>query len=141
MRWKRSPKPVIAAINGVCMGGGLETSLGCNYRVATSDASLGLPEVKIGLLPGAGGTQRLPRAVGAELGLRMIVSGDPIPAAEALKHGLVERMVDRSSFDGVLQFAAEVVKRSRAPEAARSVRRATGRGDGRRCFSPPRAPR
>ena len=113
---ERSPKPVIAAINGVCMGGGLETSLGCNYRVATSDASLGLPEVKIGLLPGAGGTQRLPRAVGAELGLRMIVSGDPIPAAEALKHGLVERIVDRSSFDGVLQFAAEVVKRSRHPK-------------------------
>ena len=71
---ERSPKPVIAAINGVCMGGGLELSLGCNYRVATPDAALGLPEVKIGLLPGAGGTQRLPRAVGAELGLRMIVS-------------------------------------------------------------------
>jgi 3-hydroxyacyl-CoA dehydrogenase len=113
---ERSPKPVIAAVNGVCMGGGLETSLGCNYRVATPDASLGLPEVKIGLLPGAGGTQRLPRVVGAELGLRMIVSGDPIPAAEALKHGLVERLVDRSSFDGVLQFAAEVVKRSRHPK-------------------------
>ncbi|HQR54822.1 MAG TPA: 3-hydroxyacyl-CoA dehydrogenase NAD-binding domain-containing protein [Burkholderiaceae bacterium] len=113
---ERSPKPVIAAINGVCMGGGLELSLGCNYRVATPDASLGLPEVKIGLLPGAGGTQRLPRAVGAELGLRMIVSGDPIPAAEALKHGLVERVVDRSSFEGVLQFAAEVMKGSRHPK-------------------------
>jgi 3-hydroxyacyl-CoA dehydrogenase len=113
---ERSPKPVIAAINGVCMGGGLELSLGCNYRVATPDAVLGLPEVKIGLLPGAGGTQRLPRAVGAELGLRMIVSGDPIPAAEALRHGLVERIVDRSSFDGVLQFAAEVMKSSRHPK-------------------------
>src|SRR5512147_1916568 len=113
---ERSPKPVIAAINGVCMGGGLELSLGCNYRVATPDASLGLPEVKIGLLPGAGGTQRLPRAVGAELGLRMIVSGDPIPAAEALKHGLVERVVDRSSFEGVLQFATEVMKGSRHPK-------------------------
>jgi len=113
---ERSPKPVIAAINGVCMGGGLELSLGCSYRVATPDAALGLPEVKIGLLPGAGGTQRLPRAVGAELGLQMIVSGDPIPAAEALKHGLVERIVDRSSFDGVLQFAAEVTKGSRHPK-------------------------
>ncbi|MGB2816491.1 MAG: enoyl-CoA hydratase/isomerase family protein, partial [Burkholderiaceae bacterium] len=73
-----SPKPVIAAINGVCMGGGLELSLGCNYRIATPDAAMGLPEVKIGLLPGAGGTQRLPRAVGAEKALRMITTGDPI---------------------------------------------------------------
>jgi len=112
---ERSPKPVIAAINGVCMGGGLELSLGCHYRIATPDATLGLPEVKIGLLPGAGGTQRLPRAVGAEKGLRMIVSGDPIPASDALTHGLVERIVPRDSFDGVLQFAAEVARRSRHP--------------------------
>ena len=112
---ERSPKPVIAAINGVCMGGGLELSLGCNYRIATPDATLGLPEVKIGLLPGAGGTQRLPRAVGAEKGLRMIVSGDPIPASDALTHGLVERIVPRDSFDGVLQFAAEVARRSKHP--------------------------
>jgi len=111
----RSPKPVVAAINGVCMGGGLELSLGCNYRIATPDATLGLPEVKIGLLPGAGGTQRLPRAVGAEKGLRMIVSGEPIPASDALTHGLVERIVPRDSFDGVLQFAAEVARRSEHP--------------------------
>ena len=112
---ERSPKPVIAAINGVCMGGGLELSLGCNYRIATADASLGLPEVKIGLLPGAGGTQRLPRAVGAKKGLQMIVSGDPIPASDALAHGLVERIVPRESFDGVMQFAAEVAKRGKHP--------------------------
>jgi 3-hydroxyacyl-CoA dehydrogenase len=112
---ERSPKPVIAAINGVCMGGGLELSLGCNYRIATPDATLGLPEVKIGLLPGAGGTQRLPRAVGAEKGLRMIVSGDAIPASDALTHGLVERIVPRDSFDGVLQFAAEVTRRGKHP--------------------------
>jgi 3-hydroxyacyl-CoA dehydrogenase len=105
---ERSPKPVIAAINGVCMGGGLELSLGCNWRIATPDASLGLPEVKIGLLPGAGGTQRLPRLVGADKGLRMIASGDPIPADEALAAGLVDRIVPRESFDGVLQFADEV---------------------------------
>jgi len=112
---ERSSKPVIAAINGVCMGGGLELSLGCHYRIATPDATLGLPEVKIGLLPGAGGTQRLPRAVGAEKGLRMIVSGDPIPASDALTHALVERIVPRDSFDGVLQFAAEVARRSKHP--------------------------
>ncbi len=113
---ERSPKPVVAAINGVCMGGGLELSLGCHYRIATPDASLGLPEVKIGLLPGAGGTQRLPRAVGAEQGLRMIVSGDPIPASAALQHGLVERVVERTSFDGVLQFASEVARRESHPK-------------------------
>jgi 3-hydroxyacyl-CoA dehydrogenase len=110
-----SHKPVVAAINGICMGGGLELSLGCHYRIATPDASLGLPEVKIGLLPGAGGTQRLPRAVGAERALRMIVSGDPISAAAALEGGLVDRVVTRDSFEGVLQFAAEVAKRSAHP--------------------------
>jgi len=113
---ERSPKPVIAAINGVCMGGGLELALGCNYRIATPDASMGLPEVKIGLLPGAGGTQRLPRAVGAETGLRMITSGDPIKADDALKSGLVGRIVDRGSFDGVLAFAKEVVARPSHPK-------------------------
>jgi len=113
---ERSPKPVIAAINGVCMGGGLELALGCNYRIATPDASLGLPEVKIGLLPGAGGTQRLPRAVGAEKGLRMITSGDPVKADDALASGLVERIVDRSSFDGVLAFAKEVAARAPHPK-------------------------
>jgi 3-hydroxyacyl-CoA dehydrogenase len=105
---ERSPKPVVAAINGVCMGGGLELALGCHYRIATPDALLGLPEVKIGLLPGAGGTQRLPRAVGAEKALRMITTGDPIQASEALQYGLIERIVERASFDGVLEFADEV---------------------------------
>ena len=112
---ERSPKAVIAAINGVCMGGGLELALGCNYRVATPDATLGLPEVKIGLLPGAGGTQRLPRAVGAEKSLRMIVSGDPISAKEAQAGGLVERVVSRDSFADVLKFVAEVAGRGAHP--------------------------
>ena len=112
---ERSPKPVVAAVNGVCMGGGLELALGCNYRIATADASLGLPEVRIGLLPGAGGTQRLPRAVGAETALRMITTGDPIRADDALKSGLVERVVDRASFDGVLKFAKEVAARTSHP--------------------------
>ncbi|MGB3427122.1 MAG: 3-hydroxyacyl-CoA dehydrogenase NAD-binding domain-containing protein [Burkholderiaceae bacterium] len=111
-----SPKPVIAAINGVCMGGGLELSLGCNYRIATPDAAMGLPEVKIGLLPGAGGTQRLPRAVGAEKGLRMITTGDPIRADDALKSGLIEKIVDRASFDGVLAFAHDVANRKSHPK-------------------------
>ena len=83
---ENSPKPIIAAIHGTALGGGLEVALACHFRVATKEAKLGLPEVKLGLLPGAGGTQRLPRAVGPELAVKMIVGGDPISAAEALKH-------------------------------------------------------
>ena len=78
---ENSPKPIIAAIHGTALGGGLEVALACHYRVAVKEARLGLPEVKLGLLPGAGGTQRLPRAVGPELAVKMIVSGDPIGAA------------------------------------------------------------
>ncbi|HTT12646.1 MAG TPA: 3-hydroxyacyl-CoA dehydrogenase NAD-binding domain-containing protein [Burkholderiaceae bacterium] len=110
-----SGKPVVAAINGVCMGGGLELALGCHYRIATPNGSMGLPEVKIGLIPGAGGTQRLPRAIGVEKALKMITSGDPIPAEEALKFGLVERIVPNTTFQGVVDFAHEVAERSKHP--------------------------
>jgi 3-hydroxyacyl-CoA dehydrogenase len=110
-----SVKPVVAAINGICMGGGLELALGCHYRIATANATMGLPEVKIGLIPGAGGTQRLPRAIGAQKALTMIVSGDPIAAEEALKYGLVERIVPNTSFQGVIDFSHEVAERSRHP--------------------------
>jgi 3-hydroxyacyl-CoA dehydrogenase len=122
-RVDRSSKPVIAAINGVCMGGGTELALGCHYRVATPQATIGLPEVKIGLLPGAGGTQRLPRAVGAEKALRMIVSGDPIDAEDALAHGLVECLVEETSFDGVLAFARRVAQRTGHPHLAEGTAR------------------
>jgi 3-hydroxyacyl-CoA dehydrogenase len=105
---EQSFKPVISAINGVCMGGGLELSLACHYRLATPGATMGLPESKIGLIPGAGGTQRLPRAVGAALALRMITSGEPIRADHARDAGLVSRVVPESSFDGALAFAHEV---------------------------------
>jgi 3-hydroxyacyl-CoA dehydrogenase len=77
---ENSPKPVVAAISGVCMGGGLELALGAHYRVARADAQIALPEVKLGLLPGAGGTQRLPRLIGLEAALNMIVSGAVCPA-------------------------------------------------------------
>ena len=87
-------KPVVAAIHGVAFGGGLELSLTCHFRVADKTAQLGLPEVKLGLLPGAGGTQRLPRVVGAEMALNMIVSGDPIRADAALEAGLIDELVE-----------------------------------------------
>lgn len=88
------PKPVVASIHGTALGGGLELALGCHFRVANKEARMGLPEVKLGLLPGAGGTQRLPRAVGPEMGVKMVVTGDPIGAAEALKNGLIEEIVE-----------------------------------------------
>ncbi|MDA9466688.1 3-hydroxyacyl-CoA dehydrogenase NAD-binding domain-containing protein [Bradyrhizobium sp. CCBAU 53415] len=97
---ENSPKPVVAAIHGTALGGGLEVALACHFRVAVKEAKLGLPEVKLGLLPGAGGTQRLPRAVGPELAVRMIVGGDPIGAAEALKNGLIEEIVEGPASGG-----------------------------------------
>src|SRR3546814_4309497 len=77
-----STRPVVAAIHGMALGGGLEVALGCHYRISTPNAKLGLPEVTLGLLPGAGGTQRLPRLVGVETALDMIVSGSPVRSAE-----------------------------------------------------------
>ncbi|CCE02669.1 3-hydroxyacyl-CoA dehydrogenase NAD-binding domain-containing protein [Bradyrhizobium sp. STM 3809] len=109
---ENSPKPVIAAIHGTALGGGLEVALACHYRVATKDSKLGLPEVKLGLLPGAGGTQRLPRAVGPELAVKMIVGGDPISAAEAHKAGLIEEIVEGPASGGV-EFARKVVAENR----------------------------
>src|SRR5216684_3526285 len=109
---ENSPKPIIAAIHGTALGGGLEVALACHFRVATKEARLGLPEVKLGLLPGAGGTQRLPRAVGPELAVKMIVGGDPIGAAEALKNGLIEEIVEGPALGGEA-FARKVLAEKR----------------------------
>ena len=106
-------KPVVAAIHGTALGGGLELALGCHFRVATKDARLGLPEVKLGLLPGAGGTQRLPRAVGPELAVKMIVTGEPIGAPEALKAGLIEEIVEGAPAAGGEAFARKVLAEKR----------------------------
>jgi 3-hydroxyacyl-CoA dehydrogenase len=90
-------KPVIAAISGFALGGGLELAMSCHARIATPDAQLGLPEVKLGLLPGAGGTQRLPRLVGVEAALEMMLGGEPVTAARALVSGLIDRVVAADS--------------------------------------------
>ena len=92
-------KPVVVAIHGTALGGGLEVALGAHYRIAVPSAKLGLPEVKLGLLPGAGGTQRLPRVVGVADALPMIVKGDPINAAKALKIGLIDAMAGEDSLE------------------------------------------
>ncbi|MEE4146198.1 MAG: 3-hydroxyacyl-CoA dehydrogenase NAD-binding domain-containing protein [Halieaceae bacterium] len=104
-----SAKPIVAAIHGTALGGGLETALCCHFRVAVPGARLGLPEVNLGLLPGAGGTQRLPRVVGVEKALQMVTSGVPIGAAEALETGLVDRIVEGDLREGALAFAREKV--------------------------------
>jgi 3-hydroxyacyl-CoA dehydrogenase len=105
-------KPVVAALNGTCMGGGLELALGCHYRVAAPGVQIALPEVKIGLVPGAGGTQRLPRVLGVETALNMIVSGEPVKAellASLPGQTLIQRMIDGSDFlAGAVAYAQEV---------------------------------
>jgi 3-hydroxyacyl-CoA dehydrogenase len=110
---ENTQKPVIAAIHGTALGGGLELALGCHFRVATKDAKLGLPEVKLGLLPGGGGTQRLPRAVGPELAVKMIVTGEFISAQDALKNGLIEEIVDGEPAVGGEAFARKVLAEKR----------------------------
>ena len=108
-----SAKPVIAAIHGMALGGGLEIALGCHYRLATRSAKLGLPEVKLGILPGAGGTQRLPRLAGIEPSLDMIVSGDPITAEKGLSIGLIDQLVDDKTLAEEALSYAKAVKNVR----------------------------
>ncbi|MDE2488105.1 MAG: enoyl-CoA hydratase/isomerase family protein [Alphaproteobacteria bacterium] len=105
-----APKPVIAAIHGTALGGGLEVALCCHYRVAVPSARVGLPEVNIGLLPGAGGTQRLPRIVGVEKALEMVTSGQHVPAKAAAEMGLVDEIVPEGQLrEGAIAFAKKAV--------------------------------
>lgn len=104
-------KPTVAAIHGTALGGGLELALGCHFRVADAGAKLGLPEVKLGLLPGGGGTVRLPRLVGAVKALKMIVSGAPIGAAEAHAAGLVDAVFEGDLTTHVVNFAREIARK------------------------------
>ena len=100
-----SAKPVVAAINGTAFGGGLEQALMCHYRVAAPGAPVGLPEIKIGLLPGGGGTQRLPRLIGAERAMAAILSGDPFDTEEALALGIIDQIIDGDLVAGAIAFA------------------------------------
>jgi len=113
-----SSKPIVAAIHTVCMGGGLELALGCHYRVASPGVQVALPEVKIGLIPGAGGTQRLPRVIGVENAMNMIVSGEPVKSellAQAPGQKLFDKMIDGDLLAGALAFAAEVTDKRPLP--------------------------
>jgi len=105
-----SDKPVLAAIHGTALGGGFEVALGCHYRIASADAKVGLPEVKLGLLPGASGTQRLPRLIGAEKALDMMLSGNPINASAALESGTIDKVATEGDFQlAAIAYAEELV--------------------------------
>ncbi len=115
-------KPVVAAIHGTALGGGLETALVCHYRIAVPSAMLGVPEVKLGLLPGGGGTQRLPRIVGVDVAAHMVSSGDPLPAAKAMELGLVDAMAGESTLaEDAIAFARNMIAQGPRPTRDRPV--------------------
>ncbi len=122
-----SDKPSICAINGFALGGGLELALACDIRIAAENAQFGLPEVKVGSIPGAGGTQRLPRAIGRSDAMLMLLTGDIIDSAEALRVGLVSRVVKREALlDEAMAIAGRIA--ANAPLAVRAVKRLAVQG-------------
>jgi enoyl-CoA hydratase len=121
---ERCPKPVIAAVNGFCLGGGMELALACDIRIASSAARFGQPEVNLGIIPGGGGTQRLPRVVGLGGALRLILSGDLIDANEALRLRLVEEVLEPAQLlDRALALAESIA--SKSPVAVAAAKEAT----------------
>ena len=104
-----STKPVVAAINGTALGGGLETALVCNYRIGTNNAIVGLPEVNLGLLPGAGGTQRLPRLIGPSAALKMMLAGTPMSAKKALHQGVIDAISENSLIEDAIVFLQDKI--------------------------------
>ncbi len=120
-----SSKPVVAAIHGTALGGGCEVTLGCHYRVAVPSAKIGTPEVKLGLLPGAGGTQRIPRIAGVKLALEMTAKGDPISAKTALDAGLIDKIVGEDSLEAdAIAFAREIATKRPLPRASEKTAQA-----------------
>jgi 3-hydroxyacyl-CoA dehydrogenase len=119
---ENSPKPVVAAVNGLALGGGLELAMACHYRVAAAAAQLGLPEVKLGILPGAGGTQRLPRLVGVERALNMIVSGNPVSARDLTKSALLDSTADGDVLPATVAFAERIIAEKLPLKKARDLK-------------------
>ena len=120
-------KPTVAAVHGYCLGGGLEIALACDLRIATENAVFGLPEVRRAIIPGAGGTQRLPRLVGPGPALRMILTGEHIDAAEALRIGLVSQVVPTGALDDAVASLADALRRA-GPQAVAYAKEAVQRG-------------
>ncbi|MDE5415674.1 enoyl-CoA hydratase/isomerase family protein [Alkalihalobacterium chitinilyticum] len=119
-------QPVIAAIDGFALGGGLELALACDFRIATSRSQFGLPEVKLGILPGYGGTQRLPRLIGSGKAKQLIFSGEFLSAEEAYKVGIVEEVTENSALDEARKWAEKISKRG--PLAVRAAKKAVNEG-------------
>jgi 3-hydroxyacyl-CoA dehydrogenase len=121
-KFERAAKPIVAAIHGTALGGGLEMALVCHYRIAIPTAKLGVPEVKLGLLPGGGGTQRLPRVVGIEQAAIMVALGEPISAQKALEFGLLDKLADETSLaDDAIAFARDCIATGARPTRNRPV--------------------
>ena len=146
--WERSPVTTIAAVNGLAFGGGCEIAMACDVRLAARSASFGQPEINLGIIPGFGGTQRLPRLVGPAKALEMNLLGEPISAEEAFEYGLVNRVVeDHELFDTALAWARKPA--GQAPLAVEQIKRVSGarrprrgpRGRARRLHERVHAPR
>ena len=119
---ENSSKPLIAAIHGTALGGGLEVALTCHYRIAVKSAKCGLPEVNLGLLPGAGGTQRLPRLVGVEQALKMVTSGLHLPAEQCLQNGLIDKLANNDDLlNESISFAKEIIEENRLLKKVRDL--------------------
>src|ERR671935_670198 len=115
-------KPLVAAISGFALGGGLELALACHYRIAAPKAQLGLPEVKLGILPGSGGTQRLPRIIPMAEAVRMMTTGNPIPAERALELGLVDEIVQGGDLlEAAIVYAKKLVAEGKRPRRIRDM--------------------
>jgi enoyl-CoA hydratase/3-hydroxyacyl-CoA dehydrogenase len=126
--WEGSPIMTIAAVNGIALGGGCELAMACDVRLAAFSASFGQPEINLGIIPGFGGTQRLPRLVGPAKALEMNTTGEPISAEEAFEYGLVNRVVaDHELFDTALSWARKFARQ--APVAIEQIKRASHKGD------------
>ena len=121
---ERSPKPVIAAVNGYCLGGGMELALACDIRIASRAARFGQPEVNLGIIPGGGGTQRLPRIIGLGAALRLILTGEMVGADEALRLGLVEEVVEPEQLLERAMTMAQTIA-SKSPVAVSAAKEAT----------------
>ena len=115
-------KPVVASLHGTALGGGLETALACHYRCAVKDARMGLPEITLGIIPGAGGTQRMPRLIGAKKTLELMLKGAPVGAEEAKSLGIIDRIVEGSALDGGMAYAKELAAQNAKPRPTRAMK-------------------
>ena len=123
LTFENSNKPIVAALHGTPLGGGLELAMGCNYRIALSSTNLGLPEVKLGIIPGAGGTQRLPRLAGIEKALSMITSGTPINAKDALESEIIDKVCEEALLENAISFIKEKLDLDNHPVVSKLTRK------------------